>query len=121
MVTERGLRDVKLIGRARQAAGSDTPDEVAKLPQIHETAPKLRALPRMSASFFGAPSPNVHAARALDKYTMVNPGRAMELRAIVFPRLLSAAHALGVPGVPVIVENGPVQPAQALASVKLPP
>jgi hypothetical protein len=36
MMADRGLRDVQLIRGARQAAGLDDPNEVAKLAQVHE-------------------------------------------------------------------------------------
>src|ERR1700720_3796161 len=35
MMADRGLRDVQLIRGARQAAGLDDADEVAKLAQVH--------------------------------------------------------------------------------------
>jgi hypothetical protein len=35
MMADRGLRDVQLIGGARQAAGLDDTNEVAKLAQVH--------------------------------------------------------------------------------------
>ena len=36
MMTDRGLRHVQLIRGARQAAGLDDPNKVAKLAQIHD-------------------------------------------------------------------------------------
>ena len=43
MMADRGLRDVQLIRGARQAAGLDDADEVAKLAQVHG-CPLLLAL-----------------------------------------------------------------------------
>ena len=39
MMADRGLRDVQLIRGAREAAGLDDSDEVAKLAQVHGRLP----------------------------------------------------------------------------------
>src|SRR5450631_4228697 len=54
MVADRGLRDMKMVGGARQAAGLDDPDEISQLPKVHGY-PRLWLPKIMATQDYGNP------------------------------------------------------------------
>jgi hypothetical protein len=91
MMADRGLRHVQLIRGARQAAGLDDADEVAKLAQVHGR-PLLLAMGAVTRRVIDEfarlaeayqPGQIVHAFRVWTKWTS-----ATGLEPVVLPRLL---------------------------------